>query len=183
MRSFCQELRDWNPAVLGQTDFKLTDNLPEGQRFPALKVFAVTELVNYGLAGNQPSLKNGGTHLPANEFHKKMEEPNTVIIDVRNSYEAEIGRFNPPPGGAQYIDPEMRVSTEFPDWVDKNKENLKNKQIMMFCTGGIRCERASALLKERGLDNIFQMQGGIHRYLESYNEDGGYWIGNCYSFV
>ena len=77
----------------------------------------------------------------------------------------------------------MRVSTEFPEWVDKNKEKLKGKQIMMFCTGGIRCERASALLRERGYENdIFQMQGGIHRYLEEYNEDGGHWIGKNYTF-
>jgi predicted sulfurtransferase len=76
----------------------------------------------------------------------------------------------------------MRVSTEFPQWVDDNKEKLKGKQIMMFCTGGIRCERASALLREKGLDDIYQMQGGIHRYLEEYKEDGGYWIGKNYTF-
>ena len=76
----------------------------------------------------------------------------------------------------------MRVSTEFPGWVDENKEKLQGKQIMMFCTGGIRCERASALLREKGLDNIYQMQGGIHRYLESYKDDGGYWKGHNYTF-
>jgi predicted sulfurtransferase len=175
-------MRDWKPELFGNVDFKFTDGLPIGQLFPALKVFPVTELVNYGLAGKQPQLKNGGVHLEAAEYHKKMEEPNTVIIDVRNSYEAEIGRFQPPQGGAEYIDPKMRVSTEFPGWVDKNKEKLKGKQIMMYCTGGIRCERASALLREKGLDNIYQMQGGIHRYLESYAEDGGYWIGKNYTF-
>jgi predicted sulfurtransferase len=111
-----------------------------------------------------------------------------VIIDVRNSYEAEIGHFQPPPNGytamklticsgAQYMDPKMRVSTEFPAWVEANKAKLESAdQIMMFCTGGIRCERASALLKEKGVDKpIFQMKGGIHRYLEDFKEDGGHW--------
>ncbi|KAJ3252160.1 hypothetical protein HK103_001813 [Boothiomyces macroporosus] len=182
VRLFCQAMREWKPKIFAQTDFKLTDDLPKGQAFPALKVFPVTEIVNYGLAEKQPSLKNGGVHLNAIEYHKKMEEPNTVIIDVRNTYEAVIGRFNPPPGGAEYIDPKMRVSTEFPEWVDKMKPNLEGKQIMMFCTGGIRCERASALLREKGLDNIYQMQGGIHRYLEHFNEDGGHWIGKNYTF-
>lgn len=64
-------------------------------------------------------------------------------------------------GGAEYIDPKMRVSTEFPAWVDKNKDKLEGKQVMMFCTGGIRCERASALLREKGLDNVYQMQGNF----------------------
>ncbi|KAJ3272578.1 hypothetical protein HDV01_005421 [Terramyces sp. JEL0728] len=180
LRLFCQAMREWKPKIFAQTDFKLTDDLPKGQAFPALKVFPVTEIVNYGLAEKQPSLKNGGVHLNAVDYHKKMEEANTVIIDVRNTYEAVIGnlffilgRFNPPEGGAEYIDPKMRVSTEFPEWVDKMKPKLQGKQIMMFCTGGIRCERASALLREKGLDNIYQMQGGIHRYLEHFNEDGG----------
>ena len=183
VREFCQAMRDWKPLIFGETDFKLTDNLPEGQAFPGpLKIMRISELVNYGLKGKQPPLKLGGVHLPAHEYHEKMKEPNTVIIDVRNSYEADIGRFNPPEGGAKYIDPEMRVSTEFPEWVDKNKEELKGKNIMMYCTGGIRCERASALLRQKGLDNIYQMQGGIHRYLEEYNEDGGFWIGKNYTF-
>jgi predicted sulfurtransferase len=146
-------------------------------------VFPVIELVNYGLDGKQPSLKNGGIHLSAEEYHRKMEEENTVIIDIRNSYEAAIGHFKPPPGGAEYIDPKMRVSTEFPAWVDNNKARLEGKQIMMFCTGGIRCERASALLKDKGMTNpVFQMQGGIHNYLEKYNEGGGYFKGHNYTF-
>jgi predicted sulfurtransferase len=135
MRKWCNALRDWKPLVFENVQFKLTDGLPTGQMFPQLKVFPVTELVNYGLEGKQPSLKKGGTHLEPLEFHKKLEEPNTVVIDVRNSYEAEIGHFVPPDGGAKYIDPEMRVSTEFPLWVDQHKKELEGKQIMMFCTG------------------------------------------------
>jgi len=124
------------------TEFKLTDDLPPGQRFPKLHAFEVVELVHYGLAGSRaPDLSAyGGTHLEPEEYHVKMCEPDTVIIDVRNHYEANIGRFDPPVGGATMIDPMMRKSTEFPLWLDKKetKELLRGKQVLMYCTGGVR---------------------------------------------
>jgi len=122
------------------TEFKLTDDLPPKQRFSKLHPFEVVELVNYGLAGSRapPLSQHGGTHLEPTEYHKKMCESDTVIIDVRNHYEANIGRFNPPANGAQIIDPKMRKSTEFPIWLENNKEKLRGKQVLMYCTGGVR---------------------------------------------
>lgn len=76
----------------------------------------------------------------------------------------------------------MRKSTEFPAWVDSNLEKLKGKKVLMYCTGGIRCERASAFLKAKGLDDVNQLEGGIHRYLEAFNKDGGFWVGKNYTF-
>ena len=123
-------------------EFKLTDDLPPRQRFPKLHAFEVVELVHYGLAGSRaPDLSAyGGTHLEPEEYHVKMCESDTVIIDVRNHYEANIGRFDPPVGGATMIDPMMRKSTEFPLWLDKKetKEMLRGKQVLMYCTGGVR---------------------------------------------
>ena len=77
-----------------------------------------------------------------------MQQKNTVIIDVRNAYESAIGHFAPPPGGAELIDPKMRNSREFPKWLHapETQKKLDGKNVMMYCTGGIRCERASALL-------------------------------------
>jgi hypothetical protein len=124
------------------TEFKLTDDLPPRQRFPNLHAFEVVELVNYGLAGSRaPDLyRYGGTHLEPEDYHVKMCESDTVIIDVRNHYEANIGRFYPPAGGATVIDPMMRKSTGFPLWLDKKetKEMLRGKQVLMYCTGGVR---------------------------------------------
>lgn len=124
------------------TEFKLTDDLPPKQKFPKLHAFEVVELVNYGLAGSRaPEIsKHGGTHLEPEAYHHKMCEKDTVIIDVRNHYEANIGRFDPPTGGAKMIDPMMRKSTEFPVWLDKpeTKEMLRGKQVLMYCTGGVR---------------------------------------------
>ena len=102
------------------------------------------------------------------------------MIDVRNYNESLIGKFNPPAG--KLLDPCMRKSTEFPQWVLNNKSQLEGKKILMYCTGGIRCERASAYLKTVGLEDVNQLDGGIHRYLDKYPEDGGHWIGKNYTF-
>ena len=102
------------------------------------------------------------------------------MIDVRNYNESLIGKFNPPEG--KCLDPCMRKSTEFPNWINNNKHLLEGKKILMYCTGGIRCERASAYLKTVGLEDVNQLDGGIHRYLDAYPEDGGHWIGKNYTF-
>ena len=153
-----------------------------------------------------------GTHLKPVEFHEALADPNSVVIDVRNFNETLIGKFAPPTvdGVAmeeKVLDPCMRKSTgesipyftssseirnpsyscdylyaEFPKWVDDNKFRLEGKQVLMYCTGGVRCERASAFMRNRGVENVFQLEGGIHRYLEEFPEDGGYWIGKNYTF-
>ena len=177
------------------TEFKLTHNLPIGQRFPRLNVMEVIELVNYGLAGSRapPISKHGGQHLEPHDYHTKMSESDVVVIDVRNHYESNIGRFVPPEGGATIIDPKMRKSTEFPLWLDKpeTKELLRNKQVLMYCTGGVRCERASALLKQKmdteedtkslGIKGVYQLQGGIDKYFKEF-PSGGMWQGKNYVF-
>lgn len=189
-------IRHWTSALRGYyngyfknmkdgDDFKYTDNLPLGQAFPKLKVFPVVELVNYGLGVDDPPpiSKHGGVHLPPAEYNAKLKESNTVVIDIRNTYEADIGRFQPIQGGAEYIDPKMRVSTEFPQWAKDNVEKLKDKQVLMYCTGGIRCERASALFRSLGHDQVYQLKGGIHKYLEDYADgQDSQWVGQNYTF-
>lgn len=142
IRSWCTKLRTFSRPHFEQTEFKLTDHLPDKQRFPKLNCFHVQELVHYGLTGSAtPDIDKTGVHLEPQDYHNKMKEDDTVIIDVRNHYEAAIGHFNPPEEGAQMIDPKMRKSTEFPIWLDKpeTKKKLKGKQVLMYCTGGVRC--------------------------------------------
>ena len=195
IRLWCKSLRSFsNSQYFSETEFKLTDNLPMGQAFKKLHAFKVDEIVNYGLAGERaPNINMTGVHLEPKDYHKKMTEDETVIIDVRNHYEAAIGKFNPPTNGAKYIDPMMRKSTEFPVWLDKpeTKEMLKGKQVLMYCTGGVRCERASALLRTKieteedtkalGIKGVFQLQGGIDKYFRDFPE-GGWWQGKNYVF-
>jgi len=129
---FCQTLR--KQPEFKTTEFKLTNDLPEPQRFPHLKVIEVIELVHYGLEGEKaPPIQDfKGVHLEPQEYHKKIAEPDSVMIDVRNHYEAIIGHFQPPNKDA-WLDPNMRKSTEFPVWLDKpeTREKLKGKQVLM----------------------------------------------------
>ena len=145
---YTKQLRQLRPKEFSKTEFKLTTELPKAQTFPNLKVIPVVELVHYGLEGPKapPIAKFSGTHLEPQDYHKKLGESNTVVIDVRNHYEANIGRFVPPKHGEgvkqgeeppKWLDPKMRKSTEFPVWMDKPevKEEMKGKQVLMYCTG------------------------------------------------
>lgn len=160
------------------TDFKYVDQQPDNHKLKELKVWPVSELVTYGFNASDAKMENGGKHLSPKEFHEAMDLENTVMIDVRNFNETVIGKFSHP----NLLDPCMRKSTEFPQWVENNMSKLQGKKILMYCTGGIRCERASAFLTQKGLTDINQLEGGIHRYLEAYKEDGGKWIGKNYTF-
>jgi rhodanese-related sulfurtransferase len=126
--------------------------------------------------------------LEPQDYHQKLSEPNTVVIDVRNTYESDIGRFGKQEGigGATLIVPEMRKSTDFPAWINKEetKQKLQGKNVLMYCTGGVRCERASALLKKEygdSVEGVYQLQGGIEKYLLQF-PDGGFWHGKNYVF-
>lgn len=179
IRAFARELAERYPEKF-EKQFKFVDGQPERVMEKELKVFPVQELVTYGFAPHRGKIKRTGNHLPPALYHQAMSDPNAVMIDVRNFNESVIGKFAPP--GVEVLDPKMRRSTEFPKWVDDNLDKLKDKKVLMYCTGGIRCERASAYLVEKGLEDVNQLDGGIHRYLEEYVEDGGHWIGSNYTF-
>ena len=144
-----------------QTDFKITDGLPHAQVFKSLSVRKVDELVAYGLEGEKaPSIdKFGGDHLTAVDYHDALRDPNTVVIDVRNAYETAIGTIRPPTNGATLLDPKLRNSREWPKWLasKETQQKLHGKTVLTFCTGGIRCERATALINQmaaaRGEEN------------------------------
>jgi predicted sulfurtransferase len=192
LRAFCQGLRDWNKLFM-ECDFKFTDGLDAKKKFKALTIRKVDELVAYGLEGSYaPSLKrNAATNLNADEYHKMMADPDAVIIDVRNVYESAIGHFQPPESGAELIIPPVRHSFEFPKWFqsEEAKQKMAGKKVMMYCTGGIRCERATALMDqiekadEAGFSTkgIYHCRGGIERYMKTFPE-GGFWKGRNYLF-
>eukprot|EP00497_Spongosphaera_streptacantha_P003064 TRINITY_DN3704_c0_g2_i1.p1 TRINITY_DN3704_c0_g2~~TRINITY_DN3704_c0_g2_i1.p1 ORF type:complete len:267 (-),score=58.34 TRINITY_DN3704_c0_g2_i1:27-827(-) len=174
--------------ISAKRSLKSSTEFPSGSTSKTLRCSGSQNLWDTGLAAEKaPSIKKTGVHLEPQDYHKKMEDPDAVVIDMRNVYEAAIGRFQPPEGGAEWIDPKIRISTEFPAWLEKEetKEKLKGKQVMFYCTGGVRCERATALLKntyeEGTVQEVFQLQGGIHKYLDHF-EDGGHWVGKNYVF-
>ena len=192
LRMFAARLSGTQPAGFGtefaDTDFKFIDDLPHDRSFKDLRLIPVKELVFYGVGEDSAPLAKGGVHLRPKEYHEKMQEKDTVIVDVRNSYEAEIGRFTgeEKEGGAEYIDPGMRKSTDFKFWLDKpeTQEKLKGKQVLLYCTGGVRCERASALVNHKignDIKGVYQLYGGVEKYMQEFPE-GGYWKGLNYVF-
>jgi len=191
IRSFCYGLREWQ-EIFNETDFKITDGVSRDKLFKSLSIRKTNELVAYGLAGEKaPSLKKfAGEHLEADDYHKAMQDPETVIIDVRNAYESAIGNFQPPENGAKLIDPKMRNSIEFPKWLNSEdtQKQLTGKKVLMYCTGGIRCERATALLNQMSTvkeelkpKGVYHCRGGIERYVKTF-PSGGYWKGKNYLF-
>lgn len=186
VRSFTRELGNFDAHFL-TTDFKFIGNLSYDRAFKDLKVLPVKELVFYGISAEE-ELGEGGVHLCPEQYHEKLGERDTVVIDIRNRYEADIGNFGGQQhsGGAELIVPDVRKSTDFPEWMksSETREKLQGKNVLMYCTGGVRCERASAFLKKEYGDSIkgvYQLQGGIEKYLQTY-PDGGYWEGKNYVF-
>ena len=169
--------------------------MPRAGAFKSLSIRKVDELVATGSrAARAGAAAHAGTHLEADAFHAMLQEAdggNTVLIDVRNQYESAIGHFAPPEDGATLIDPGMRNSRDFPNWLalPETRAQLDGKRVMMYCTGGIRCERASAFINQvaaadaNGLKpaGVYELRGGIERYLKTY-PDGGLWRGKNYLF-
>ena len=151
------------------TQFKIEAH--DGHAFKKLHVRVKDEIVNSDL-GVDPTLRTG-KHLEPAEFLKMKSDPDVVLVDMRSRYEHEVGRFK----GAVTFD--MENLRELPDHVDEIA-HLKDKKIITYCTGGIKCEKASAYLLERGFENVYQLHGGIIRYgLEAGGED---FDGKCYVF-
>ena len=147
------------------------------QPFHRMKVRLKKEIVTIGLPEINPN-KKVGTYVKPDDWNDLISDPNVVVIDTRNKYETKIGSFQ------NALDPETSSFREFPDWVKKfksSKENA-NKKIAMFCTGGIRCEKASSLMKEEGFENVYHLQGGILKYLETIDKENSLWNGECFVF-
>lgn len=147
------------------------------QPFHRMKVRLKKEIVTIGLPEINPN-KKVGTYVKPDDWNDLISDPNVVVIDTRNKYETKIGSFQ------NALDPQTSSFREFPDWVKKfksSKENA-NKKIAMFCTGGIRCEKASSLMKEEGFEDVYHLQGGILKYLETIDKENSLWNGECFVF-
>ena len=99
-----------------------------------------------------------------------------MVVDTRNDYEVEIGTFK------NAIDPQTKTFRDFPAWAKKNLDKEKHKKVAMFCTGGIRCEKSTAYMKEQGFDEVYHLEGGILKYLEEVPKDQTLWQGECFVF-
>ena len=144
--------------------------------FRKLKVQVKKEIVTFKTPEATPLEGQGGTHLGPDDWNELISDPDTIIIDTRNSFETKVGTF---PGA---IDPGNVSFSEFPAFVEEQLRGQEGKKVAMFCTGGIRCEKASVYMKAQGFDQVFQLKGGILRYFQETSAETNLWDGDCYVF-
>ena len=162
----------WNQFLETMNSFPILKNilvkkaLQEGISFYKLTIKVREELVAYGVPTDSYDMKKVGNHLSAEEYNQAIENPDTIIVDMRNYYESEIGRFE------TAIIPDVEISKELLPEVKRILEGKEDKQILLYCTGGIRCEKASSYLMNRGYKNVNQLQGGIIQYTHDIKEKG-----------
>jgi len=160
---------------LGFTKLELKRSFYEFMPFNRLKIKIKNEIVTFD--GSQLDVENyTGQHVVSSEWNALIEDEKTILIDVRNNFEVEVGSFE----GS--INPKTKNFSEFKQYVDKNLSENKNQKIAMFCTGGIRCEKASSYMLNMGFKNIFQLKGGILQYLEDITIKESRWQGECFVF-
>ncbi|WP_208434640.1 rhodanese-related sulfurtransferase [Bartonella taylorii] len=144
--------------------------------FHRMKVRLKKEIVTMGVEGINP-LKAVGTYVDPEDWNALIQDEETILIDTRNDYEYALGSFQ----GA--IDPRIKTFREFPEWVLKHEADLKKKKkIAMFCTGGIRCEKSTAYVRDLGYDQVYHLKGGILKYLEKIPKEKSLWWGECFVF-
>ncbi|TXH97191.1 MAG: rhodanese-related sulfurtransferase [Rheinheimera sp.] len=143
--------------------------------FYRTKVKLKTEIVTMGVPGVNPQ-HIVGTYVKGEDWNRLIEDPDTILIDTRNDYEVAIGTFK------NAVNPNTTSFREFPQWAAENLDKTKHKKVAMFCTGGIRCEKSTAYLKEQGFDEVYHLDGGILKYLEEMPEQNSLWQGECFVF-
>lgn len=148
----------------------------EGHAFKKMKVRPRPELVNLGLEADVNPHELTGRHLSPEEFLAEMQDENTVVLDVRNTYEYDLGHFR----GA--IRPDVETFRDTPQWVRDNRELFEGKNVLTYCTGGIRCEKFSGWMKREGFGDVGQLHGGIATYSKDPATKGQLWDGKMYVF-
>lgn len=176
VKRYLRKTREYAPFA--NLDAKWSEG--NGDDFPRLSVRVRDEIVSFGAPGelrvDSNGVIGGGTKLSPEQLHQLVEREEVVFFDGRNSFEAEIGRF------ADAVVPQVSNTREFVAELESGKyDHLKNKPVVTYCTGGIRCEVLSSLMINRGFENVYQLDGGIARYGETYG-DTGLWQGSLYVF-
>ncbi|PCI57358.1 MAG: hypothetical protein COB36_02675 [Alphaproteobacteria bacterium] len=159
----------------GGTACELKFSHASKQPFNRFKVRPKKELITLRKPEADPT-KQVGEYVAPKDWNALISDPDVILIDTRNDYETKVGMFE------GTIDPDIKIFTEFPDWVEKNLDATKDKKVAMFCTGGIRCEKASAYMLAQGFENVYHLKGGILEYLETIPADESKWEGDCFVF-
>ena len=173
IENFRTFLQDNN--LFSESDYKLSYSSKEP--FPRLKVKIKDEIVSIGnaLADSRAIV---GEYIQPEDWNKLISDDDVMVLDTRNTYEFSIGTFK------NSIQPETTNFRDFPKWLEEIKDSSlkKDQKIAMFCTGGIRCEKASSLMKVKGFKNIYHLKGGILNYMDKVDKDETLWNGECFVF-
>ena len=159
----------------GLSDLQHKESYHSEPPFHRMKVKIKREIVSMGLPDLYPQRRTGTRVDPAT-WNSLIRQQEVTVIDTRNQYEHEVGTF------ANAVSAETASFREFPDYVEQNLHPEQHKKIAMFCTGGIRCEKASTYLLQRGFQEVYQLDGGILNYLQTMQEDESLWHGECFVF-
>lgn len=143
--------------------------------FYRTKVKLKKEIVTMGIEGIDPN-RTVGSYVKPKDWNALISDPEVLLVDTRNDYEISIGTFE------NALDPKTTNFREFPAYVKENLDPAKHKKVAMFCTGGIRCEKSTAYLKEQGFDEVYHLEGGVLKYLEEVPEEETMWKGECFVF-
>ncbi|RBM06824.1 oxygen-dependent tRNA uridine(34) hydroxylase TrhO [Novacetimonas cocois] len=166
-------------ALPGCADLDVKETRAANLPFHRMKVRLKREIVTMGVPGIDPR-HDAGHYVEAAQWNDLISDPDTIVIDTRNDYEVAVGTF------AGAINPRTRTFREFPDWFRARRAELLSQgrvpKIAMFCTGGIRCEKATAFVRAEGIDNVFHLRGGILKYLETVPRAQSLWEGECFVF-
>ncbi|CEJ47213.1 oxygen-dependent tRNA uridine(34) hydroxylase TrhO [Umezakia ovalisporum] len=156
-------------------DLEYKESYSETQPFERMKVRLKSEIVTMGLPEVDPN-QRVGTYVSPEEWNDLICDPEVIVIDTRNDYEVSIGTFK----NAQ--NPQTKSFREFPEYVNKNLDPNQHKKVALFCTGGIRCEKASSFMLGQGFAEVYHLKGGILQYLESVPAERSLWEGECFVF-
>jgi UPF0176 protein len=174
-QSSIDELLDWirSDSRLANVDtkFSFDDNMP----FYRTRVKLKKEIVTMGVENIDP-INSAGTYVKPEDWNDLISDPDVVLVDTRNDYESAIGTF------VDSVIPNTTSFREFPDYAANKLSDFKHRKVAMFCTGGIRCEKSTAYLKQQGFDEVYHLQGGILKYLEVVPEAESLWKGECFVF-
>ena len=157
------------------SDMRWKESFAEEQPFHKLRVRLKKEIVTMGVSDIDPN-ELVGTYVKPADWNALISDPDVIVIDARNHYETEIGTFK----GA--LEPGLDSFRELPSWLEKNIDVDGEPRVAMFCTGGIRCEKSTAFLKQAGVKEVYHLEGGILKYLEEVPQDESLWEGECFVF-
>ncbi|WP_252176949.1 rhodanese-related sulfurtransferase [Endozoicomonas sp. 4G] len=158
---------------LAELEYKTSHT--EAMPFKRTKVKLKKEIVTMGVEGIDPN-HVVGTYVDARSWNDLIKDPDVLVVDTRNDYEVQVGSFK------NAVNPNTKTFREFPQYVKDHLNPQQHKKVAMFCTGGIRCEKSTAYLKEQGFEEVFHLKGGILKYLEEVPQEESTWEGECFVF-